>query len=179
MKEFRLALGLTQADMAKLIGVSQSMIARCESKKRELATPAHLRYLTLYKAWLDHHKQQKPSKDFSAELIKQNGQIRELLSKRIGDLEFQIKRLNRLLQQQRNRFEALQKLSSMLEIWQQATDYGGAQIWIDYLAHTSISELKHCSPSQQQLVLLQIRNAKSLLLYTQKIMKTLSQTSSY
>ncbi len=177
MKEFRLALGLTQADMAKLIGVSQSMIARCESKKRELATTAHLRYLTLYKTWLDHHKQQKPSKDFSAALIKQNGEIRELLSKRIGDLEFQIKRLNRLLQQQRSRFEELQKLNSMLEVWHQATDYRGAQIWINYLARTSISELKHCSPSQQQLILLQIRNAKSLLLQTQKIMKTFSQTS--
>lgn len=173
MKEFRLTMGLTQADLAKLIGVSQSMIARCESKKRELAAPAHLRYLTLYKTWLDHHKQRKPSKDFSAELIKQNGQTRELLSKRIKDLEFHIKRLNRLLQQQRNRFEEIQKLSSMLEVWQQATDYRGAQIWINYLAQNSISELKHCSPSQQQLVLLQIRNAKSLLLHTQKIMKTL------
>lgn len=173
MKEFRLVMGLTQADLAKLVGVSQSMIARCESKKRELATPAHLRYLTLYKTWLDHHKQQRPSKDFSAELTKQNGRIRELLSKRIKDLEFQIQRLDRLLHQQRNRFEQVYRLSSMLAVWQQATDYRGAHIWIDYLAQNSVAELKHCSPLQQQLVLLQIRNAKSLLLNTQKILKTL------
>lgn len=79
MKEFRLTMGLTETDLAKPIGVWQSMIARCESKKRELATPAHLRYLALYKTWFEHRRQQKPSEDFSAELTQQNDRIGKLL----------------------------------------------------------------------------------------------------
>ncbi|GEM_PF-3474580 len=101
MKEFRKAMGLTQGDLAKLIGVSQSMIARNESKNRMLATAAHLRYLKLYQAGLNHQKTQKSSKSFSAALNMQDFQARAMLSNRIKNLEFQIKQLHRSLQQQK------------------------------------------------------------------------------
>ncbi len=44
MKEFRIAMGLTQGNLAKLIGVSQSMIAGWESKNSMLAIIAHVRH---------------------------------------------------------------------------------------------------------------------------------------
>lgn len=174
MKAFRTALGLTQSDLAQLIGVSQSMIARCESQNRALAIQPHLRFMALYTAWLNHQKMPGDSlaKNFRAAVSHQNTETQQMLLQRIKDLEFQIKRCRHELQLQRKHFKQVRALWIMTAIWQQASTAVTSH-WLDYLAQRSAMALKNCSPSQQQLLQLQITNAQASLVHTRKVLRKL------
>lgn len=153
MKNFRKQWGLTQEELAALIGVTRGLLSMYESGRRQLPTPASTRLVEL------HLLLQQPSKGKVSSLVLQQRQLAQqtkttkLLNDRAGKAAMEAARAARLLDKMQQRYGQLyQKMRLIQAMLPTAAPDSLQKAALLYMETKLMDAMERCSPARQAWV---------------------------
>ncbi|MGJ7033782.1 helix-turn-helix domain-containing protein [Niabella hirudinis] len=163
MKNFRKQWGLTQEELAALIGVTRGLLSMYESGRRQLPGPASTRLAELHLLL-----QQPPANKTQATALQQHqlaqqAKTAKLLNHRAGKAAMEAARAARMLDKMQQRYGYLsQKMQLIQAMLPGAAPDSMQKATLIYMESKLMSAMERCSPARQALVACQLAACTAL-----------------
>ncbi|WP_018627332.1 helix-turn-helix domain-containing protein [Niabella aurantiaca] len=153
MKNFRKQWGLTQEELAALIGVTRGTLAMYEIGRRQLPTPANTQLIVLHRLL-----QQPPEGKVQFTALRQQQEAQQtkttkLLSNRAEKAAWEAARATRILHKMQQRYRQLQQKMLLIQAMMPTAPPDSLQNAT--LVHMEVKladEMEGCAPARQALV---------------------------
>lgn len=163
MKNFRKQWGLTQEELAALIGVTRGLLSMYESGRRQLPTAASTRLGKLHLLL-----QQPPAGKVLSASLQQRQQAQQtktamLLSKRAAKAAMEAARATRMLDKMQRRYGQLQQKVLLIQAMLPTAPPDSLQnATLLYMEAKLMDALERCAPARQALVVYKLEACKAL-----------------
>lgn len=152
MKNFRKQWGLTQEELAALIGVTRGLLSMYESGRRQLPTPASIKLAELY-LLLQQPSTSKLRSALQQRQLAQQTKTAKLLNDRAGKAAMEAARAARVLNNMRQRYKQLYQKMQLVQAALPTAAPGSLQkSALLYMESKLMDAMDRCSPARQAWV---------------------------
>lgn len=162
MKNFRKQWGLTQEELAALIGVTRGVLAMYESGRRQLPVAAGIKLGELQVQLLSAQKARQPATLQQRQAV-QLSRAEKQLNDKARRAALEAARTTRLLDTMRQRYQQLQQKMTLIQLTLPAALPGSLQkTALLYMEAKLMDELERCAPARQALVAYKLSACRAL-----------------
>ncbi|MCF3112068.1 helix-turn-helix transcriptional regulator [Niabella sp. CC-SYL272] len=153
MKTLRSQWGLTQEELAALIGVTRGLLSMYESGRRQLPTPASIRLAELYLLLQQPSTSKLHSTALQQRQLEQQTKTAKLLNDRAGKAAMEAARAARVLDNMQQRYEQLSQKMLLVQAALPTAVPGSLQkTALLYMESKLMDAMDRCSPARQAWV---------------------------